>query len=105
MSCLTKLIHHKKILLIKSMLSEISVWVYRTYNGICVLDINEWSQRPGLHEIRTSSLSLIKGTEAEWAIRSATKSLSNQNNEKYIDKRSDDATTGQKFMNELLKLK
>ena len=37
---LSKLKPHKKIILIKIAVNEVSVWIYRTFSWICVLGIN-----------------------------------------------------------------
>ena len=40
LSYLSELKPHKKIKIIKSALSKVSVWIYWMYNCICVLDIS-----------------------------------------------------------------
>ena len=90
-------------MVIKSTLSEVSVWVYRTYNRIYVLDINDYNDQR-FTKIEPALLSSAEGMKQRALIISRRRHFSDRNNEKFIDRRSKGVATGQKIMNEGEKL-
>ena len=96
MRYLSKLKLHKKIIIIESTMSELSIWVYWTCNHICELDIDAHNDHASSN-LNPLSYPQQKCTQAIWPRRQFFK----RNDEKCIDRRSNNATTGQKIMNEL----
>ena len=104
LSDLMKFKSHKKIVIIKSLLNEVSVWVYWTCNRICVLDfdLHNYQGCTGIEPVLLSSAEGLKQSAVTtWPWRH----LSNRNNGKYIDRRSDGVTTSQEITNKQQKLK
>ena len=90
---LSKLRPHKKIIVIKFALSEVWVSFYWTYKQICVLNIDAHNDQ-GCMDVFLSS---VKGLKQSALTTRLLKHSSNTNNWKYIDKRLNWVTTGQKI--------
>ena len=102
-SYLSKLKPDKKTIIIKSALRGVTVWVYRTYSRIYVLEITYHDEQISTGFVPVFSCSaedLKQSTLTVWPRRHC----SNWKNRKYINTRSNDVTIVQKIMNELLKL-